>query len=89
MKSIRILISGRVQGVNFRRFAKISAERLGIRGYVKNLSDERVEVVCQGSADRMREFIKECRKGPPSSYVEDVFIEEIDFDGLTGFEIRY
>ena len=53
MKNLKIIISGRVQGVFFRRFAKINAERLGIKGYVKNLSDGNVEINASSEKEKL------------------------------------
>ena len=53
MRSIRLLISGRVQGVYFRLFAQKKAKQLGVKGYAKNLADGRVEIIAE--ADNSRE----------------------------------
>lgn len=70
-----IFISGRVQGVGFRHFTKKNAESLGVTGWVKNLSDGRVEAIFQGSGDQIQELIQRCKKGPVSSYVKDIEVE--------------
>ncbi len=51
------------------------ARRLGLRGYVRNLPDGRVEAVAEGPEDKVREFINWCHRGPPAAVVEDVKVE--------------
>jgi acylphosphatase len=85
----RYLISGRVQGVGFRIFAESAARREGVHGWVRNLPDRRVEVVCEGEPDAIERFERAIRQGPPSGRVDRV---EIDSTSLTiaetGFNIR-
>jgi acylphosphatase len=85
----KIIVSGRVQGVFYRRFVKINADRLKIKGYVKNLSNGNVEIVFEGHEEKINNLINECRKGPAGAYVEDIEISKIDINGLENFEIRY
>lgn len=77
-KRVRSLISGRVQGVAFRYYARDEAERLGVAGWVRNLRDGRVELLAEGDAASVDALIGWCRRGPPSARVEavDVRIEE-------------
>jgi acylphosphatase len=57
----RVLYEGRVQGVGFRFTASRLAPRFGVSGYVRNLSDGRVELEAQGDPDRLREFLASIR----------------------------
>lgn len=66
------LISGRVQGVGFRFFAERWANQLGIRGYVKNLWDGKVEVYAVGDARSLEEFKRRLTEGPRSAQVSGV-----------------
>lgn len=76
MKRAHIFISGRVQGVNFRRFVEKNAKKLNIKGFVRNLySGERagqVEAVFEGGDKEVEEMINLCKKGPILSKVENV-----------------
>lgn len=72
----KYVISGRVQGVGFRFFAEDHAQRLGLRGYVKNLRDGRVEVYAVGDEVRLGELKQRLAVGPPSARVTNV--EEFD-----------
>lgn len=67
-----IFISGFVHGVGFRQFIKRQALKLGLTGWVKNLTDNRVEAVFSGSKDQIEKIITICRKGPFLSEVDSV-----------------
>lgn len=71
----RIYILGFVQGVGLRRFIKGRAKNLGLKGYVKNLSDGRVEAVVNGTKEQIEKFIKIIEKGTFFSEVKSVAIE--------------
>ncbi len=70
-----LFVSGLVQGVGYRFFAIRKANVYGLKGFVKNLIDGRVEVVAEGEKGLIEEFIKELRRGPISAHVTDVRIE--------------
>lgn len=67
-----ILVSGRVQGVGFRRFARNAAERLGVESNPKNLRDGRVFIIAEGRPEAVELYISELRKGPMFAQVENV-----------------
>jgi len=90
MRRVHLLISGRVQGVSFRFAAREEARELGLKGWVKNLQDGRIEAVAEGEDAPVEEFVKYCRKGPPGAHVKSVEItEEEPLNDLAGFEIEY
>lgn len=68
----KILVSGRVQGVGFRRFARNSAERFGVDCNPMNLRDGRVFVLAEGRQESLELLINELRKGPIFAHVEGV-----------------
>jgi len=65
-------VSGRVQGVGFRFFAEHTASNLGIGGYVRNLSDGRVEVYAIAAAEQMDALREALRRGPRMAIVQRV-----------------
>ena len=84
----RILISGLVQGVFFRRETTDTARRLGITGWVRNLSDGRVESVAEGEKARLDELIRFCHSGPPGARVRSVEVVWLEYTGeFRGFRI--
>lgn len=85
-----IFISGRVQGVGFRHFTKTKAKSLGVKGWVKNLSDGRVEAVFQGDEKLVDQLIEKCKKGPRSAYVQSIEVKEENEKGaFSEFEVRF
>ena len=68
----RFVISGRVQGVGFRWFAKDVAVREGVTGYVRNLPDWRVEALVEGDAESVTRVERLLRQGPPGARVQSV-----------------
>lgn len=70
----RAIIKGKVQGVYFRMETRMTAERHGVYGWVKNNRDGSVEAVFEGEADRVQAVLDWCHKGPPHAKVSDVVI---------------
>ena len=89
-KTYRIIVSGRVQGVFFRAYTRKTAQRLGLKGYARNLSDGTIEVVAQGSEEMLKKLVEFCRKGPMFAKIENVDINEEKIkEEFERFEIRY
>jgi len=66
------LVSGMVQGVGFRYFTQREARRIGVRGWVRNLKDGRVEAIADGTDEQLEEFERALRQGPRGASVTDV-----------------
>ena len=81
MMRAHLVVSGRVQGVNFRRDAYMRATQLGLVGWVRNLPDGRVEAVAEGPGERVEEFLDWCRRGPFLAHVSDI---EVSWENPTG-----
>lgn len=75
MAQLRIIVSGRVQGVGFRWYVKEKAEKSGLTGYVKNLHNNSVEIVAYGDTDDLERLLDYCRRGPESSRVNDIQVK--------------
>jgi|SRR5271167_1150897 len=76
----RFFVLGRVQGVGYRFFVQELAEELGLRGYVRNLRDGRVEVLAIGSAEQLRLLRQALEKGPMLARVAEVIEEPASLD---------
>jgi acylphosphatase len=85
---VRILVEGRVQGVNFRHYTRLEADRLGVAGWVRNLPDGRVEAVCEGGREAVEELLTWTRHGPDWARVTEVAIHDEAPLGEQGFRIR-
>ena len=84
----RVLISGLVQGVFFRREISYLARQLGVTGWTRNLPDGGVEVVGEGDKEAIDKLIQFCRVGPAGARVRNVSVEWEDFKGeFRGFRI--
>ena len=84
-----VRVTGLVQGVFFRAWARDEAQALGVSGWIRNCSDGSVEALLEGEAEAIEELIDLLREGPPGAQVEDVEIEETDREGLSSFEVRH
>lgn len=69
---VRVVVSGRVQGVAFRDSTRREAERHGVAGWVRNLPDGRVEALFDGPAAAVEALVHWCHRGPPSAQVTGV-----------------
>jgi len=84
-----VIISGRVQGVYFRGTAKKMAESLGLDGWVRNLSDGKVEAVFEGETEDVHRMVTWCNTGPSAARVDDVQEHwDAAAGDLSGFELR-
>jgi acylphosphatase len=75
-KRVHVWIEGRVQGVFFRAYMRDAAKKEGVRGWVRNTPDGRVEAIMEGEADAVDRMIQWCHRGSPLSRVDDVIEEE-------------
>ena len=84
----RLIISGRVQGVNFRASAQDAAHGQRLSGWVWNRSDGAVEAMVEGEEGAVRTFITWCHDGPPAAHVVAVQVTTEPYTGeLHGFRI--
>jgi len=84
----RLIVQGRVQGVGYRWWATQAAARLGLAGWVRNLSDGSVEALAIGEPEAIVEFAAACRQGPAHAAVTAVAVSPADDDGSVRFEQR-
>jgi acylphosphatase len=87
-KHYDISIRGRVQGVGFRYHALSVAEKSGITGLVKNLSDGSVYIEAEGEESALNEFLKWCREGPPHAHVTSVSLIESGLINYSTFSVH-
>lgn len=86
--SIHCFVSGRVQGVWYRASTQKEANALGLTGWVRNLSDGRVEVVACGEKEKVMQLYAWLRRGPELAKVEAVSYEEIAWQTHERFGVR-
>lgn len=92
IRTVHILVEGRVQGVGFRAFVEREAVTLGLTGWVRNRRTGAVEAILAGPPQRVTSMVEACRNGPPASKVDDLYvIADTDSGRLghfAGFEVR-
>lgn len=83
LKTISIIVSGKVQSVWYRKYTAEKAMELGIRGFVKNLPDDSVFILATGTEGPLNALVQWCYTGSPKSKVEKVEVRE---EGLQKFD---
>ena len=85
----RYLVRGQVQGVGYRYFAKGSAERLGVKGFVRNLPNGDVEIHAEADDTTLGVFKHELERGPRMATVTEIIESDATASGLySSFLIR-
>lgn len=87
MPTVNLIVKGKVQGVFFRAEAKESADKLGVKGWIKNHDDGNVEIMAKGTDQELESFIDWCRNGPHKANVTNVIVTPLHIDNLDSFEI--
>jgi acylphosphatase len=87
---IRLIVTGKVQGVFFRQSLKVMAKKNDIFGWVKNLKDGRVEAVLEGNEENVSRLVEWAHGGPANARVEDVEIRNEKFTAeFSKFDVLY
>jgi acylphosphatase len=86
-KSVRLYISGAVQGIFYTNFVKQNAEKLDIKGFLRTLEDGRIEIFLEGHIDNVNKMIDLCSAGPKHSQIRDVEIKKEKFQDLKSFKV--
>jgi acylphosphatase len=87
---IRIIVTGKVQGVFFRQALKVMAKKNNVFGWVKNLKDGHVEAVLEGDEEKINRLVEWSHGGPANARVEDVEIHNEKFSGeFKKFDVLY
>jgi len=89
VKHYDLKISGRVQGVGYRAFAKRTAIQLGLRGFVKNMMDGTVYIEVEGDKDTLDRYVIQCRKGPGWAHVDNVKVTESPYQSFEDFRVSF
>ncbi|RLE04460.1 MAG: acylphosphatase [Candidatus Aminicenantes bacterium] len=90
MVRLHVYVSGLVQGVFYRDHTRRWADSLGIKGWVRNLPDGRVEAVLEGERDKVEALLQRMEEGPPLARVEKIEVEWEDYQGeFNDFRIRW
>ena len=88
-KSVRLYITGTVQGIFFRGFVKENAERHNVKGFVRNLEDGRIEIFLEGNADDVDKVMELCKKGPKHSMIRNIEEKQEKYQDFKGFKVLH
>ncbi len=86
-KSIRLYITGFVQGIFFRQFIKDHADKNNVRGYVRNLEDGRIEIFLEGNKNSVDAMLEICKKGPAHAKIRNIEEKPEPFQDFKEFKI--
>ncbi len=85
-----VLVSGRVQGVFFRHNTLKKAKNLGLKGWVRNTENGKVEAVFEGDKEKIEKMLEWIKVGPPLAKVENLEVKWEEFKGeFKDFKIKY
>jgi len=84
-----VRVVGRVQGVFYRAWTREQARELGVRGWVRNCPDGRVEAHVEGEEAAVSEMVGRMRDGPPAAEVQDLRTWDVECCNFDGFEVRH
>jgi acylphosphatase len=84
----KVRVYGRVQGVFFRQAAVNQARTLGVEGWVHNARDGSVEAHIKGEREAVEQMVQWMRQGPSQARVEDVTVEQVEPEDVSGFSVR-
>jgi acylphosphatase len=85
----RLLVSGRVQQVGYRDYIVRTAKGLGLTGWVRNLSDGRVEILAAGDQEALGQLVERSRSGPPLAHIADIDVYPVEEKPVKGFTKRF
>lgn len=89
MKSVHVIIKGRVQGVGFRNWTYHTAQDLGVGGWVRNLPDGSVEACFEGEETNVNAMLEAAKRGPAYAKVTDLIVAEAaSVEEFQDFQIR-
>lgn len=90
MVRAHILVSGLVQGVFFRFHTTKKANEFNVYGWVRNLRDGKVEIVCEGTEESVKKLVAWCKKGPEGAHVKTAHVTWEEYTGdFETFQISY
>ncbi len=86
-KSLRLHLTGTVQGLFFRQFIKDNADKLNVKGYVRNMEDGRVEVFLEGDREKVDAMTLVCKAGPKHATIRNIQEKPEQFQDFKEFKI--
>jgi acylphosphatase len=85
-----VWVTGRVQGVGFRAYVQQAGVYYGLAGWVRNVGDNQVETVAEGSRQRVEAFVEAVKRGPHSARVDESRLDwEMPQGERSGFRVKF
>jgi acylphosphatase len=88
-KSVRLYISGAVQGIFYVDFVKQNAEKLDVKGFLRTLEDGRIEIFLEGQIENVKKMMDLCSVGPKHSKIRNVEVKEEKYQELKSFKVLH
>lgn len=88
MRSVHVIVEGRVQGVGYRYSLRLEADRAGVAGWVRNRSDGTVEAVVEGTDAAVDDVLAWMAEGPPGAHVDGARVTDVEPAAMRGFDVR-
>lgn len=80
-KALKAIVQGTVQGVFFRNFVKENSDKLGLKGFVRNLESGDVEIVAEGEKEDLQKLVELLKKGPEHAQIRNVAVSDRSWSG--------
>lgn len=84
----RIVVSGRVQGVGFRKFVQRWANEFQVTGTAMNMQNGDVEIYASGDQAHVDQLVEKAKSGPTFAHVRECKVTDLEFRNFSGFEIK-
>ena len=89
MRTVQIIVIGKVQGVFFRKFAVAAAAKHGVKGTVRNAPDGTVVIEASGEETAIEKMISWCNEGSPYGRVDKVYVTDLAYQSFDNFSVKY
>jgi len=86
MKTLRVYISGTVQGVLYKKYLEDEGKKIGVRGFLRQMPDGRIEVVMEGIDEKVNKMLEVCRAGTKHAEIRNVEVLPLTNQGFQGFK---
>jgi acylphosphatase len=87
LKTVSIVVTGKVQGVFYRQSTREKANALGITGEVRNMPDDTVQIIATSTDDKLTQLADWCKTGPPRANVTNVLTTAIPLRSFDTFRV--
>jgi acylphosphatase len=87
MKTLRIYISGTVQGQLYRKYLEEEGNKIGVRGFIRQMEDGRIEILAEGVDEKVNDMLELIKQGTKHAQIRKIEVQTINHQGFIGFKI--